>query len=75
MARLVRGAGERPSGPSWANPALAADDTDDLTAALDPTQMEPAAKPAKGGAAPAAAAKPASQDDIAQAPRAIRSAR
>src|SRR6218665_669652 len=45
------------SGPSWANPRWPLADTDALTAGLDPTQMEPAPKPAKGGAAPAA--KPA----------------
>ncbi|MCM8730866.1 2-oxoglutarate dehydrogenase E1 component [Hephaestia sp. GCM10023244] len=54
------------SGPSWqqANWPLAT--TDDLTAALDPTQSEPAPKPAKGGgSAPAVA--PASRDAIARA--------
>ena len=58
-----------PSTASWANPAWPPSSTDELTAALDPTQMEPAAKPARG-AAPAAAApaaKPASQDDIVKA--------
>ncbi|MEG3153171.1 2-oxoglutarate dehydrogenase E1 component, partial [Sphingomonas sp. ZT3P38] len=54
------------SGPSWANPAWPLSDTDALTAALDPTQMEPAPKPAKPGA-PAAAAAPASGADIARA--------
>lgn len=55
------------SGPSWANPAWPPKDTDALTAALDPTQMEPApAKPAKGAPAPAPApAVPA--DEIARA--------
>src|SRR5262249_29427025 len=48
------------SGPSWARPTWPPTDTDALTAGLDPTQMEPAPKPAKGGkpalpAAPAAA--------------------
>ena len=33
-----------PSTASWANPAWPPSSTDDLTAALDPTQMEPAAK-------------------------------
>jgi len=36
-----------PSGASWNNPAWPPTTTDDLTAALDPTQMEPAA-PAAG---------------------------
>ncbi|HWV02508.1 MAG TPA: 2-oxoglutarate dehydrogenase E1 component, partial [Devosia sp.] len=54
------------TGPSWrqANWPLAT--TDDLTAALDPTQMEPAPKPAKGGK-PAAAAAPVSEDAIREA--------
>ncbi|RVT94530.1 2-oxoglutarate dehydrogenase E1 component [Sphingomonas crocodyli] len=58
------------SGPSWANPNWPLSSTDSLTAGLDPTQMEPAPKPAKGGApkaAPAAAAAPAvSQEEIEQ---------
>jgi len=55
-------------GPSWGNPAWPPATTDDLTAALDPTQMEPAPKPAKGGAKPAPAAAPApSQDAITKA--------
>ena len=48
------------STPSWTNQRWPLTTTDDLTAALDPTQMEPAPKPAKGGAKPAAAA-PASE--------------
>jgi len=58
-----------PSTASWANPSWPLASTDDLTAALDPTQMEPAPKPARGGAPAAAApaAKPASQDDIVRA--------
>jgi 2-oxoglutarate dehydrogenase E1 component len=61
------------AGPSWANPAWPPATADDLTAALDPTQMEPAPRPAKGGrpapAAPAAAAAaPApSREDIVRA--------
>jgi len=57
------------SGPSWANPRWPLADTDALTAGLDPTQMEPAPKPAKGGAAPAAkpAGPAASEADIARA--------
>src|SRR6187402_3652192 len=47
------------SGPSWARTNWPPSDTDALTAGLDPTQMEVAAKPAKGGKpAPAAAAAP-----------------
>ncbi|WP_420136537.1 2-oxoglutarate dehydrogenase E1 component [Sphingomonas sp.] len=48
------------SGPSWARANWPLSDTDALTAGLDPTQMEPAPKPAKGGKpAPAPAAAPA----------------
>jgi len=55
------------TGPSWARANWPLSDTDALTAALDPTQMEPAAKPAKASVpAPAAAAAP-STDAIAQA--------
>ncbi|WP_184086298.1 2-oxoglutarate dehydrogenase E1 component [Sphingomonas xinjiangensis] len=56
------------SGPSWANPRWPLSDTDALTAGLDPTQMEPAPKPAKGGAAkPAPVPAPSSEADIAKA--------
>ncbi|MBO9621402.1 MAG: 2-oxoglutarate dehydrogenase E1 component [Sphingomonas sp.] len=56
------------SGPSWANPRWPLTETDALTAALDPTQMEPAPKPAKGGApAPKPALPAASEADIARA--------
>ena len=49
--------------PSWARDNWPPADTDPLTAALDPTQMEPAAKPARGGSAkPAVAAAPSSSD-------------
>ncbi|WP_375382814.1 2-oxoglutarate dehydrogenase E1 component [uncultured Sphingomonas sp.] len=60
---------EGPSRPSWTNAAWPPSTTDDLTAALDPTQMEPAPKPVKGGAkpAPAAAAPAPSQADIIRA--------
>ena len=62
-------------GPSWANASWPLSTTDDLTAALDPTQMEPVAKaagrPARSktasddaGLAPASAA---SKDDIIRA--------
>jgi 2-oxoglutarate dehydrogenase E1 component len=56
------------SGPSWKSKSWPLASTDDLTAALDPTQMEPAPKPAKGGK-PAAAPAPAapSEDAIAKA--------
>ena len=58
------------AGPSWANPNWPLADTDALTAALDPTQMQPEPKAAKGGkpvpAAPAAV-EPASSSDIAAA--------
>ncbi|MDF0486916.1 2-oxoglutarate dehydrogenase E1 component [Sphingomonas sp. H39-1-10] len=55
--------------PSWERANWPLTSTDDLTAALDPTQMEAAPKPAKGGAKPAAApaAAPASQADIVRA--------
>ncbi|WP_174297150.1 2-oxoglutarate dehydrogenase E1 component [Sphingomonas bacterium] len=59
---------EGPSRPSWTNAAWPPTTTDDLTAALDPTQMEPAAKPSKPGAKPAPVAAPApSQGDIIRA--------
>jgi 2-oxoglutarate dehydrogenase E1 component len=60
------------SSPSWANPRWPLAETDALTAGLDPTQMEPAAKPAKGGKpAPAAAPAPPalSQAEIESAAR------
>ena len=64
-----------PSGASWDNPAWPPTTTDDLTAALDPTQMEPAAKPAKG----ARPGRPPPSRAVAgrhrSRPRAIRSAR
>jgi len=53
-----------PATASWANPAWPPAATDDLTAALDPTQMEPAPKPAKGGAPTAKPAAAPSQDSI-----------
>jgi len=54
-------------GPSWeqANWPLAT--TDDLTAALDPTQMEPAPKPSKAGAPKAAPAEAAPGVDVTKA--------
>ncbi|WP_353204677.1 2-oxoglutarate dehydrogenase E1 component [Sphingomonas sp.] len=53
-------------GASWQQPNWPLSSTDDLTAALDPTQMEPAPKPAKGGAPKPVAAAP-SQDAIIRA--------
>jgi 2-oxoglutarate dehydrogenase complex dehydrogenase (E1) component-like enzyme len=58
------------SGPSWARTNWPPSDTDGLTAGLDPTQMEPEAKPAKGAkpaAAPAAPAAAASGADVTAA--------
>ncbi|MBW4331172.1 2-oxoglutarate dehydrogenase E1 component [Stakelama sp. CBK3Z-3] len=57
------------SGPSWANPNWPPKDTDSLTAALDPTQMEAqpvAAKPSKAAARQVAGAAP-NTDDVAKA--------
>jgi len=55
-------------GPSWESARWPLTTTDDLTAALDPTQMEPAPKPAKGKPALAAAAPaPVSKEEIAKA--------
>ncbi len=56
-------------GPSWESARWPLTTTDDLTAALDPTQMEPAPKPAKGGKPAPAAAAPAlvSKEEIAKA--------
>ena len=57
-----------PQGPSWESDRWPLTTTDDLTAGLDPTQMEPAPKPQKGKPAPAAAAAPAaSEQDIVRA--------
>ncbi|MEI9927934.1 MAG: 2-oxoglutarate dehydrogenase E1 component [Sphingomonas sp.] len=53
------------SGPSWARAGWPLADTDALTAALDPMQMEPAAKPAK--LAPPTPAPVASADAVAKA--------
>ncbi|HEX8484833.1 2-oxoglutarate dehydrogenase E1 component [Sphingomonas sp.] len=60
---------ETAQGPSWASDRWPLTTTDDLTAALDPTQMEPAPKPARSGAAKPAAPAPAavSKDDIVKA--------
>ncbi len=69
------------SGPSWARPNWPPSDTDALTAGLDPTQMEPAPKPARGGAKPAPV-RPRRRPSSApvdtrrsRPPRSIRSAR
>lgn len=60
---------ETAQGPSWESARWPLTTTDDLTAALDPTQMEPAPKPQKGGKPAPAAASPAgaSQADIIKA--------
>ncbi len=55
------------SGPSWKRSNWPLSDTDALTAALDPTQMEPAPKPAKGGKPAAAPAAAPSVDAVKQA--------
>ncbi len=54
------------AGPSWGNSAWPPSTTDDLTAALDPMQMEPAPRPVKARAAPAPAAA-VDQDAIIKA--------
>ncbi|MCW2410305.1 MULTISPECIES: 2-oxoglutarate dehydrogenase E1 component [unclassified Sphingobium] len=56
------GAQEAEQGPSWARKGWPLDSTDDLTAALDPTQMQVAIK-----AAAAKSGAPASQADVAKA--------
>jgi 2-oxoglutarate dehydrogenase E1 component len=53
---------EAEKGPSWARPNWPLSDTDDLTAALDPTQMQVAVKQAAK-----AAGKPMAQADVAAA--------
>jgi 2-oxoglutarate dehydrogenase E1 component len=56
--------------PSWERGNWPLTSTDDLTAALDPTQMEPAPKPGaggKGGGKPAPAPAAPSQDEIVRA--------
>jgi len=60
------GGAEHEPGPSWARKGWPLDATDDLTAALDPTQMQVAIKAAvaRGGAG---AGAPASEADIARA--------
>jgi 2-oxoglutarate dehydrogenase E1 component len=55
------------TGPSWAQPNWPPKDTDALTAAMDPTQMEPAPAKPKGGAPAPAAAPAVSADEIARA--------
>jgi len=56
------------SGPSWAQPGWPLAETDALTAALDPTQMDlPPAKPKAAPAATAPAKPAASADEIAKA--------
>jgi len=53
---------ESEQGPSWARPNWPLSDTDDLTAAMDPTQMQVAVK-----AAAKAAGKPIADADVASA--------
>ena len=53
------------SGPSWQAANWPTRDTDDLTAALDPSQMQPAAKAPRAEAKPVAATAPAV--DVARA--------
>ena len=53
---------ESEQGPSWARPNWPLADTDDLTAAMDPTQMQVAVK-----AAAKAAGKPIADADVASA--------
>ena len=62
------------TGPSWQRRNWPAGDTDDLTGALDPTQMEPAARPTKGApkAAPAPGGAVATADITSAAADAIR---
>jgi len=61
------------AGPSWAKSGWPLTTTDDLTAALDPTQMEPAPKAPRGGKpAPAPAAAPSEADIIRAASDSIR---
>ncbi len=55
------------SGPSWQQPSWPQTTTDDLTAALDPSQMEPAAKPAKGATPKPAAGTASAAVDVTQA--------
>ena len=54
------------TGPSWARGNWPSTETDSLTAALDPTQMEPAPKPAKPGAAKPAATPSVDVEDAAR---------
>ncbi len=63
------------SGPSWARSNWPPADTDALTAGLDPTQMEPAARPAKGGPRPVAVLSAAAPDASAIAAAALDSIR
>ncbi|WP_206364553.1 2-oxoglutarate dehydrogenase E1 component [Sphingomonas pokkalii] len=55
------------SGPSWRRANWPLTETDALTAGLDPTQMEPAPKPAKGGAPAKPATPAASTADVTKA--------
>ena len=55
------------TGPSWQQANWPVASTDDLTAALDPTQMEPAAKTAKASGPKPAAADATPQVDVTRA--------
>ncbi|RZK77970.1 MAG: 2-oxoglutarate dehydrogenase E1 component, partial [Methylobacterium sp.] len=61
-----------PQGPSWESDRWPLTTTDDLTAGLDPTQMEPAPKPQKGKPAPTAAPAASEADVVRAASDAIR---
>ncbi|MBY0581815.1 MAG: 2-oxoglutarate dehydrogenase E1 component [Sphingomonas sp.] len=65
---LFDGLDGTPQAPSWGHPGWPGSATDDLTSALDPTQMEPAPKPTKSGAPKADVAPVAApQLDVTQA--------
>ena len=53
--------------PSWGRSDWPASATDDLTAALDPSQMEPGPKPARGSGTPAAQPPAATTVDVLRA--------
>ncbi|MBY0306164.1 MAG: 2-oxoglutarate dehydrogenase E1 component [Sphingomonas sp.] len=59
-------------GPSWQQANWPATTTDDLTAALDPSQMEPAPKPVRGAPKPAAAPAAPTTDVTSAAADSIR---
>ena len=55
------------SGPSWARKNWPPTETDALTAGLDPTQMQPAPRPPRGGKPAAAAPTPAAPAGVSDA--------